>query len=168
MNARWLAMLLLVVAVPGLAVADGENYFGVTVQPTTLLGLTYERTWGNCSLGLSFGGATWGQDSGSMYLNPGVSVAYRGKEWALNSDISLDLRGFAAAGLYYYAPDAGHRSQATTAVAGELGLEVRYRVKTFLVVGLSLGQAVAKNLTSGGTWGLVSMPLPGVSVGFLF
>lgn len=168
MHPRWISVLLLVVGLAGPAAAEGENFVGFAVQPTTLLGLTYERTWGDASLGITFGGATWGKEPGATYLNPGVTVAYRWNQWSLSPEMTLELRTFAAASLYYYSDSGSGASNAITAVAGHVGFDVRYVVKKFFVVGLSLGQAVAGTVSATATSGVVSMPLPGLTVGFLF
>lgn len=168
MNPRWITALLLVVGLGGHAAAEGENFVGFAIQPTTLIGLAYERTWGDTSLGFTFGGATWGQDAESTYLNPGVTAAYRWNQWSLSPEMSLELRTFVAASLYYYSGAGSQPSNVVTALAGDVGFDVRYVVKKFLVVGLSLGQAVAGTLSASPTTGVVSMPLPGLTVGFCF
>lgn len=168
MNARWMLVLCLALGVISVGHAEGDQFLGLAGRPTTLVGIAYEKSWGGYSLGVSFGGASWGQGSGSTYLNPAVSMAYRLNRWTMTDEMVLELRTFGALGLYYYSGDATAKTPPATVVASELGFEVRYLVKKFFVIGLSLGQTFASNVAPDRTWDQLCLPLPGLTVGLVF
>ena len=144
-----------------------DNWVGLTAEPTTILGVGYEKTWGNFSLGVSLGGYSWGQDRVATYFNPGVKASLMLNQWELSPDVRISLRGFAAIGWYYYSIDAAGMDQSSLGV-GESGLEVQYLVQRRFRVGVSLGQSLFFGTWASGQPRFATMPLPGISLGLVF